>query len=183
MSPVERNRPSRARLALPMGVIALALAVAACDDGGKTGSSQAPPDRQQAQQTTPPATPQPTPSMPRAAPDTAQSPNDGAQPPKTAPGAAPSTARLIGTWTVTQSRGGPADTAKTDRAETTTYRFEDGGRVTVAGSKQCAYAMHEMELKVDCNGQITAGKIEFRDGNETMVWTVAASHTITLKKR
>lgn len=181
MSPVARYRESPARFARPVAAAAAALAlgfaVAACDDNsGKTGSSQTPPDRQQTQQTTPPSPPQTTPSAPRTAPD-------AAQPPKTAPGAAPSIARLIGTWTITESKGGPADTAKTDRAETTTYRFEEGGRVTVAGAKQCAYTMQETELKVDCDGQITAGKIEFHEDGKTMIWTVGANHTVTLKKR
>lgn len=103
------------------------------------------------------------------------------QPPKTAPGAAPSAARLVGTWVVTQSQGGRAD-GRSDRSESTTYRFEDGGRVTVAGSKQCAYILQEAELKVDCSGRITAGKLEFRDA-QTIVWTVAANETVTLMKR
>jgi hypothetical protein len=103
------------------------------------------------------------------------------QPPKTAPGAAPSAARLVGTWVITQSQGGPAD-GRSDRSESTTYRFEDGGRVTVAGSKQCAYILQEAELKVDCSGRITAGRLEFRDA-QTIVWTLGAKEAVTLMKR
>lgn len=68
------------------------------------------------------------------------------------------------------------------RSESTTYRFEDGGRVTVAGAKQCAYALEQAELKVDCHGKITTGKLEFRDA-QTIVWTVGEKETITLTKR
>jgi hypothetical protein len=155
----------------------LVVGAAACDDN-KSGSNYAPPSQRQAQNT--PPSPQQTAPSPPATPPTVP---DTAQPPKTAPGAGPSAARLVGTWSVSESKGGPADSTKGgDRTEATTYRFEEGGRVTVAGSKQCAYTMQEMELKVDCNGQITAGKVEFTD-NQTMVWTVAGNQTITLKKR
>jgi hypothetical protein len=104
-----------------------------------------------------------------------------ADPPKAAPGAAPSGARLIGTWTVTEYKGGPAD-GRSDRSESTTYRFEEGGRVTVAGSKQCAYALNDAELKVDCHGQVAAGKVEFR-GETTMVWSIGGNQAVTFLKR
>ena len=108
-------------------------------------------------------------------------PPSSSPPVKTAPGAAPSATRLVGTWLVTQAQGGPAD-GRSDRSESTTYRFEEGGRVTVAGAKQCAYSLDEAELKVDCNGRMTTGKLEFRDA-QTMIWTVGAKESITLTKR
>lgn len=104
-----------------------------------------------------------------------------ADPPKASPGGAPSAARLVGTWTVTEYKGGPAD-GRSDRSESTTYRFDEGGRVTVAGSKQCAYALNDSELKVDCNGQITAGKVEFK-GEATMVWSLDGNQAVTFLKR
>ncbi len=157
-------------------IAALCLGVAGCDDGGnKSGSGNAPPDRQQAQTT--PSKPQTTPTPPAAPPRAEQ------QPPPTAPGARPSAARLVGTWTVTQAQGmPPGESTRSDRAETTTYRFEEGGRVTVAGAKQCAYSLDAAELKVDCQGKVTSGKVEFR-GDQIMVWTVGANQTITLTKR
>lgn len=153
----------------------LSLGLAACDDNaGKTGDSTATREEGRAE-SSPPAPPQTAPA-PRTTPDQPRTP-----PPGTSPGAAPSASRLVGTWTVTEFKGGPAD-GRSDRSETTTYRFEEGGRVTVAGSKQCAYAFQDMELKVDCNGQITAGKIEFR-GDQTMLWNVGPDQIMTLTKR
>jgi hypothetical protein len=150
-------------------------AAAGCDDNsGNAGRTNTPPEQRQAQ-TSPPSPPQNAPSTPpRAAPEPAR-------PPAATPGAGPSAARLVGTWTVTEFKGGPAD-GRSDRSETTTYRFEEGGRVTVAGSKQCAYTLQDTELKVDCNGQITIGKIEFR-GAQTMIWTVGVDKVVTLTKR
>jgi len=148
---------------LAWALAALSLGLAACDDNsGKTGSATPPRDEQRAE----------TPPRPQSAPE---------RPPATSPGAGPSTNRLAGTWTVTEFKGGPAD-GRGDRAESTTYRFEDGGRVTVAGNKQCAYALQDMELKVDCNGQIAAGKIEFR-GDQTMLWSIGNDQVVTLTKR
>jgi hypothetical protein len=164
--------PSRA-LAVALAALSVGLA-AGCDDNTNSGRTNAPPEQRQAQ-TTPPAPPQTTPATPpRTAPE-------AARPPATTPGAAPSAARLVGTWTVTEFKGGPAD-GRSDRSESTTYRFEDGGRVTVAGSKQCAYTLQETELKVDCNGQLTSGKIEFR-GDQTMLWNVGTDQVVTLTKR
>jgi hypothetical protein len=108
-------------------------------------------------------------------------PPSSSPPVKTAPGAAPSASRLVGTWLVTQVEGGPAD-GRSDRSESTTYRFEEGGRVTVAGARQCAYILDDAELKVDCNGRITAGRLAFRDA-QTMIWSVGAKESITLTKR
>jgi hypothetical protein len=154
---------------------ALTLSLGACDDNGtKTGSSTAPNEERRAE--SPPPTPPQTAPAPRTTPDRTEAP-----PPSTSPGAAPSASRLIGTWTVTEFKGGPAD-GRSDRSETTTYRFEDGGRVTVAGSKQCAYSFQEMKLEVDCNGQTTAGKIEFR-GDQTLLWSVGPDQIVTLTKR
>jgi hypothetical protein len=102
-------------------------------------------------------------------------------PPATSPGAAPSTDRIIGTWTVTEFKGSPADGGG-DLAASTTYRFQDAGRVTVAGTKQCAYTFEEMALKVDCAGRIVDGKIEFR-GAQTMAWTIGAEQVVTFTKR
>ncbi|MGH7002990.1 MAG: hypothetical protein ACREIP_03500, partial [Alphaproteobacteria bacterium] len=101
------------------------------------------------------------------------------QPPSLSPGAAPSNARMIGTWSVMESPSGPRTG---DKSEGTTYRFEDSGKVTVAGSKQCAYMMEGAELKIDCGGALMTGKIEFHD-SETMLWTIAENERITLKKR
>jgi hypothetical protein len=173
-----RREPFRVR---PLAAIAATLALAgtaACDDNGsKSGSANPPPEQRRAESTAPsPAPPQTAPTQPRAAPERAQP-----QPPSSAPGAAPSASRLIGTWTVTEFKGGPAD-GRSDRSETTTYRFEEGGRVTVAGSKQCAYTFQDTELKVDCSGQITAGKVEFR-GDQTMLWSVGNDQIVTLTKR
>ena len=108
-------------------------------------------------------------------------PPSSSPPVTTAPGAAPSASRLVGTWLVTQAEGGPAD-GRSDRSESTTYRFEEGGRVTVAGARQCAYSLDDAELKIDCNGRITAGKLAFRDA-QTMIWIVGAKESITLTKR
>jgi len=163
----ERFRGSSARRSLAVALAALTLGtVAACDDNSSQ-TTNTPPAQRRAET----SVPQATPSTPRTAP----------QPPSSTPGAAPSAQRLIGTWTVTQSQGGPAD-GRSDRSETTTYRFEEGGRVTVAGSKQCAYAFQDTELKVDCQGQISAGKVEFR-GKQTMLWSVGKDHIVTLTKR
>ena len=103
------------------------------------------------------------------------------QPPRRSPGAAPSANRLIGTWTVTEVKGGPAD-GRGDHAAATTYRFQDAGRVTVAGSKPCAYAFDGAELKVDCDGRPTTGALQFR-GDQTMLWRIGADHVVTLTKR
>ncbi len=103
------------------------------------------------------------------------------RPPDAAPGAAPSIERLIGTWTVTEFRGGPSD-GRGEHAASTTYRFQDGGRVTVAGSRQCAYAFENAELKIDCDGRVTAGKVEFR-GVSGMAWTIGADRVVILTKR
>ncbi len=102
-------------------------------------------------------------------------------PPATSPGAAPSTDRIIGTWAVTEFKGSPADGGG-DLAASTTYRFQDAGRVTVAGTKQCAYTFEDMALKVDCAGRIVDGKIEFRDA-QTMAWTIGAEQVVTFTKR
>jgi hypothetical protein len=160
--------------AAALAALTVGVAVGCDDNSNNSGRTNAPGEQRQAQ-TTPPSAPQTTPSTPP------RTPPDAARPPATSPGAAPSAARLVGTWTVTEFKGGPAD-GRSDRSETTTYRFEDGGRVTVAGSKQCAYALQETELKVDCNGQITAGKIEFR-GDQTMLWNVGTNQVVTLTKR
>lgn len=103
------------------------------------------------------------------------------RPPDAAPGAAPSIDRLIGTWIVTEFRGGPAD-GRGDHTASTTYRFRDGGRVTVAGSRQCAYAFDDSELKIDCDGRVTTGKVEFR-GDLGLAWTIGADRVVVLTKR
>ena len=103
------------------------------------------------------------------------------RPPEAAPGAAPSVDRLIGTWTVTEFRCGPSD-GRGDHTASTTYRFQDGGRVTVAGSRQCAYAFEDAELKIDCDGRVTAGKVEFR-GDRGLAWTIGADRVVMLTKR
>lgn len=103
------------------------------------------------------------------------------RPPDAAPGAAPSVDRLIGTWTVTEFRGGPAD-GRGDHTASTTYRFQDGGRVTVAGSRQCAYAFEAAELKIDCDGRVTTGTVEFR-GDLGMAWSIGADRVVVLTKR
>lgn len=141
-------------------VAALALGLAACGEGvgGITGAARA----EQRAETAPPRT-------------------QLEQPPGQSPGAAPSASRLIGTWTVTEVRGGPAD-GRGDHATTTTYRFQDAGRVTLAGTKQCAYVLDGAELKVDCAGKLTAGKIAFR-GEQTVLWSIGRDHVITLTKR
>jgi hypothetical protein len=180
MSIATRHREPYAARPLAALVATLSLAfTAACDDNsGKTGSTNAPREERRAESTPPSSPPQTqpstpsTPSTPRATPE---------RPPAASPGAGPSGAKLIGTWTVTEFKGGPAD-GRSDRSETTTYRFEEGGRVTVAGNKQCAYALQDMELKVDCNGQVTGGKIEFR-GDQTMLWSVGREQIVTLTKR
>jgi hypothetical protein len=100
-------------------------------------------------------------------------------PPNSAPGAAPSAARVTGTWTILSATKNPR---MGDKAEGTTYRFEDGGKVTVAGAKQCAYRFEGTDLLVDCDGTMMKGKVTFPN-SETMVWTVAAGEQITLKKR
>jgi len=102
-------------------------------------------------------------------------------PPNAAPGAAPSANRLIGTWTVTEVEGGSAG-GRGDHAESTTYRFQDAGRVTVAGRKQCAYALDGAELKVDCDGRPATGTLEFR-GDRSIQWRIGGGPTITLIKR
>jgi len=153
---------------------ALSLGLAACDDNGNNTTGSTAPRQERRAESSPPTPPQTAPTPPRAAPERTQ-------PPTASPGAGPSGTRLIGTWTVTEFKGGPGD-GRSDRSETTTYRFEEGGRVTVAGSKQCAYAFQDMDLKVDCKGQITAGKIEFR-GDQTMLWRVGADQIVTLTKR
>jgi len=165
---------SFARRRLPATMMAAAsLALVACDDSenGKAGRAESAREQQQAQTAPPPKT-DTTPTTPRATPT---------QPPAATPGASPTAARLVGTWTVTEFKGGPAD-GRSDRSETTTYRFEEGGRVTVAGSKQCAYAFQDMELKVDCHGQLTTGKIEFR-GDQTVLWNIGPNQIVTLTKR
>lgn len=101
--------------------------------------------------------------------------------PDVSPGAAPSVDRLIGTWTVTVVEGGPAERRR-EHAESTTYRFQEAGRVTVAGSKQCAYAFDGAELKVDCDGRPTTGMLRFR-GDRSMQWRIGEGQTITLIKR
>ncbi len=103
------------------------------------------------------------------------------RPPETSPGAAPAADRLIGTWTVTEFRGGPAD-GRGDHTASTTYRFQDGGRVTVAGSKQCAYAFEDAVLKIDCDGRVTTGKIEFR-GDRGLAWSIGVDQVVVLTKR
>jgi hypothetical protein len=171
--PKEDRREANGNRAGAWIMAALSLGLAACDDTtSNTGSASAPREERRAE-SSPPTPPQTTPAPPRT--------QERAQPPSTSPGAAPSASRLVGTWTVTEFKGGPAD-GRSDRSETTTYRFEEGGRVTVAGSKQCAYAFQDMELKVDCNGQVTSGKIEFR-GDQTMLWSVGADQVMTLTKR
>jgi hypothetical protein len=103
------------------------------------------------------------------------------RPPDAAPGAAPSTERLVGTWTVTEFRGGPSD-GRGDHSASTTYRFQDGGRVTVAGSRQCAYTLDDANLKVDCAGRITSGTVEFR-GDQGMAWTIGTEKVVIFVKR
>jgi hypothetical protein len=152
MAPVPNRRSKNFRRAAPIAAVFAALAMAAVGASAETSQPHA--------QVTPPSSSPPV---------------------KTAPGAAPSASRLVGTWLVTQAEGGPAD-GRSDRSESTTYRFEEGGRVTVAGAKQCAYSLDEAELKVDCNGRIAAGKLEFRDA-QTMIWTVGAKESITLTRR
>ena len=100
-------------------------------------------------------------------------------PPNSAPGAAPSGAPLLGTWTILRATKNPRDG---DKSEGTTYRFEDAGKVTVAGAKQCAYRIEGPELLIDCEGTLMKGKVVFTD-SETMVWTIAAGEDVTLKKR
>ena len=100
-------------------------------------------------------------------------------PPNAAPGAAPSGVRIAGTWTILSATKTPR---VGDKSEGTTYRFEDGGKVTVAGAKQCAYRFEGADLLVDCDGAMMKGKVVFPN-SETMVWTVAAGEQITLKKR
>jgi hypothetical protein len=166
----DRHREGPARRVFAAALAALTVGVVAGCDDNNSKTANAPSDQRRADT-----------QLAQTAPATPRTVPDAAQPPKTAPGAAPSGQRLIGTWTVTSSRGGPAD-GRSDRSETTTYRFEDGGRVTVAGSKQCAYALQDTELKVDCHGQMTNGKVEFR-GDQTMIWTVGKDQTVTLNKR
>ncbi len=140
---------------------ALPLGMAAGDDGSGVNKSLR--ETRVAEATPPPE--RMTPSPPR----------------DTAPGAAPSTERIIGTWAVTEFKGSPADGGG-DLAASTTYRFQDGGRVTVAGTKQCAYTFESMALKVDCAGRIVDGKVEFR-GGQTMAWTIGAEQVVTVTKR
>ena len=152
MAPVPARKTRNLRRAAPIAAALAALALA-------TAGAGAEPSQHHVQATPPPSSP----------------------PAKTAPGAAPSASRLVGTWLVTEAEGGPAD-GRSDRSESTTYRFEEGGRVTVAGAKQCAYSLDEMELKVDCKGRISAGKLEFRDA-QTIVWIVGAREWIKLTRR
>lgn len=70
-----------------------------------------------------------------------------------------------------------------NKIEGTTYRFEDGGKVTGAGAKQCTYTLQAAAFEVKCSGTAIAGAIEFRDRDQTIVWTVGKDETITLKKR
>jgi len=136
-------------------VLSLGLVVAACDDDRtEAPASQTEFERQQAE----------TPA---------------AQPPNAAPGAAPSAARVNGTWTILSAPGSPSTG---DKAEGTTYRFEEAGKVTVAGAKPCAYRLDGADLTVDCDGAPMAGPVSFPDA-ETMVWTVAGKERLTLKKR
>lgn len=100
-------------------------------------------------------------------------------PPNAAPGAAPSGARLAGTWTILSGTKKPREG---NRSEGTTYRFEEAGKVTVGGAKQCAYRFEGVELIIDCDGALMQGRVVFPDP-ETMVWTVAAGEDIRLKKR
>lgn len=102
-----------------------------------------------------------------------------ASPPDYAPGAAPSRARVIGTWTIS---GAPDGVHSGEKAPGTTYRFEEGGKVTVGGAKQCAYMIEASELKIDCGAALLAGRVEFRDA-DTMIWAIAGNERVTLKKR
>jgi hypothetical protein len=170
-----RDAFSRRPPVLAALVLSLVAGLAACDDNRDRSSSRSQGQETRQAQQTPPET-RPTPAPPRSP--------DAARPPGSSPGAAPSRARIVGTWTVTEAKAGSA-TAKGvgDKSEGTTYRFEDGGKVTVAGAKQCSYAMQPDELKVDCAGTVTAGKIEFRDQDQTLVWSIGADESLTLKKR
>jgi hypothetical protein len=169
-------RPLWRRSLATAAALALGLMLAACDDNRDQSRARNQPEPgTRAAENAPPTAP-PSPSPPAAQ-------RDASPPPSTAPGAAPSTARVLGTWTVTESKGVPPKTDGTsDKVEGTTYRFEDGGKVTVAGSKQCTYVLAPAELKIDCAGATMAGKVEFPD-NQTMVWTLGANETMTLKKR
>lgn len=100
-------------------------------------------------------------------------------PPNSAPGAAPSGARLVGTWTILSGTKKPREGNK---SEGTTYRFEEAGKVTVGGAKQCAYRFEGADIVIDCDGALMKGRVVFPDP-ETMVWTDAAGEDIRLKKR
>jgi len=169
--------PRRGPLAAACAALSLGLVLSACDDNRDQSKSGTATDQaQNTRPATPPdsATPN-TPPPPRATP---------ARPPDTAPGAGPSAERIVGTWTVTEAKGGPAtSTAKGDKIEGTTYRFEAGGKVTVAGAKQCTYALQPAALEVKCGGTAISGAIEFREKDQTIVWTVGQDETVTLKKR
>ncbi len=113
--PIREHFATRA-FATALAVLSVGVAAGCDDNAGNSGRTNPPPEQRQAQ-TTPPSPPQTTPSTPpRTAPE-------AARPPAATPGAAPTAARLVGTWTVTEFKGGPAD-GRSDRSETTTYRFE-----------------------------------------------------------
>ncbi len=103
-----------------------------------------------------------------------------ADPPDAAPGAAPSSSRETGTWFIISAPSGAR--TQGDRTEGTTYRFAEAGKVTVAGTKQCAYRIEAATLTIDCDGVLMTGAITFPDA-ETMVWIVAGKERLTLKKR
>lgn len=157
-------RETMAAHPLAWALAALSLGLAACEEsaGAATHGAGAAREERRAEAVAPP----------RPGPE---------RPPRASPGAAPSAARLIGTWTVTEFKGGPAD-GRGDHAATTTYRFQEAGRVTVAGEKQCAYTFDGAELKVDCEGKLTTGKIEFR-GDQTVLWNIGKDQIVTLTKR
>jgi hypothetical protein len=152
------------------------LALAACDDNRSQSDPQQRKGAFQDQGKMPerPATEGPiAPPAPRAE----------AEPPESAPGAAPAAAGVLGTWTVMMSPISPAEGITGDnRVEGTTYRFEEGGKVTVAGAQQCKYEAKTNELRVECDGTVMVGKVEFPD-SQTMSWTIEGDKTLTLKKR
>jgi hypothetical protein len=157
---VRSARASRRPLAVTAAALSLAIGLAACDDNrDQSGSRSSSSQEARQTQNTPPTT-------------------------RPAPGAAPSRARIVGTWTVTEAKAG-SSTAKGvgDKVEGTTYRFEEGGKVTVAGAKRCTYTLQPSELKVDCGSSVIAGKIEFRDQDQTILWTIGANESLTLTKR
>lgn len=171
-----RHESRHGTLAAACAALSIGIVLAACDDNRDQSKSGTTDQVQNTRPATPPdaATPG-APSPPRAEP---------AQPPNTAPGARPSVSRIVGTWAVTEAKGGPADSAaKGDKVEGTTYRFQDGGNVTVAGAKQCTYTLQSAALEVKCGGTAIAGPSEFHDKDQTIVWTVGKDETVTLKKR